>query len=155
MSDLYDKIRDDVAFRREWAEKLGLGFVIPSKKFSERPLLDEMDGKDENTRCSFHCNCLILGEVARPERFELSAFWFVVEKSGNPKALQVSHLQAAPPSKILPQLVHKLVHKLAHETRINTSGTLVVFSRLQIASKLRTWVRLPGRTMARTRLRMM
>jgi hypothetical protein len=35
---------------------------------------------------------LILGEVARPERFE-SAFWFVAEKSGNPKALQVSHLQ--------------------------------------------------------------
>jgi len=25
----------------------------------------------------FHCNCLILGEVARPERFELPAFWFV------------------------------------------------------------------------------
>jgi len=77
MSDLYDKIRDDVAFRREWAEKSGLGFVIPSKKFSERRLLDRMDGKDENTRCSFHCNCLILGEVARPERFELPTFWFV------------------------------------------------------------------------------
>jgi len=53
----------------------------------------------ENTRCSFRCNCLILGEVARPERFELPAFWFVVEKSGNPKALQVSHLQAPPASK--------------------------------------------------------
>src|SRR5215470_13706966 len=57
--------------------------------------------KDRNTRCSFHCNCLIRGEVARPERFELPAFWFVVEKSGNPKALQVSHLRA--PSKLLPQ----------------------------------------------------
>jgi len=33
--------------------------------------------KDENTRCSFRCNWLILGEVARPERFELPAFWFV------------------------------------------------------------------------------
>src|SRR5215468_8370469 len=33
--------------------------------------------KDRNTRCSFHCNCLIRGEVARPERFELPAFWFV------------------------------------------------------------------------------
>jgi len=33
--------------------------------------------KTKNTRCSFHCNCLILGEVARPERFELPAFWFV------------------------------------------------------------------------------
>jgi len=50
-------------------------------------------------------------EVARPEGFEPPAFWFVVKKSGNPKALQVSHLQAAPASKILPQLVHKLVHK--------------------------------------------
>ena len=53
----------------------------------------------ENTRCSFRCNCLILGEVARPGRFGLPAFWFVVEKSGNPKALQVSHLQAPPASK--------------------------------------------------------
>ena len=52
-------------------------------------------------------------KVARPERFELPTFWFVVEKSGNPKALQVSHLQAAPASKILPQLVHKLVHTRA------------------------------------------
>jgi len=48
--------------------------------------------------------------VARPEGFEPPAFWFVVGKAGNPKALQVSHLQAAPASKILPQLVHKLVH---------------------------------------------
>ena len=38
-------------------------------------------------------------KVARPERFELPTFWFVVEKSGNPKALQVSHFQAAPASK--------------------------------------------------------
>jgi len=29
--------------------------------------------------------------VVRPERFELPAFWFVVGKAGNPKALQVSH----------------------------------------------------------------
>jgi len=34
----------------------------------------------------------------RPERFELPTFWFVVGKAGNPKALQVSHLQAAFPS---------------------------------------------------------
>ena len=44
----------------------------------------------------FHCNCLILGEVARPERFELPAFWFVVEKSGNPKALQKSQMHTHP-----------------------------------------------------------
>ena len=36
--------------------------------------------------------------MARPERFELPTFWFVVGKAGNPKALQVSHLQAAPAS---------------------------------------------------------
>jgi hypothetical protein len=49
--------------------------------------------------------------VARPEGFEPPAFWFVVGKAGNPKALQASHLQAPSASKILPQLVHKLVHK--------------------------------------------
>src|SRR5215469_4031017 len=31
--------------------------------------------KTKNTRCSFHCNSLILGKVARPERFELPVFW--------------------------------------------------------------------------------
>ena len=40
----------------------------------------------------------LLEKVARPERFELPTFWFVVGKAGNPKALQVSHLQAAPAS---------------------------------------------------------
>ena len=36
MSDLYDKIREDAAFRREWADKSGLGFEIPSKNFFEK-----------------------------------------------------------------------------------------------------------------------
>jgi len=49
----------------------------------------------------------VIEKMARTERFELATFWFVVGKMGNPKALQVSHLQAAPASKILPQLVHK------------------------------------------------
>ena len=31
MSDLYDKIKEDVAFRKEVAEKAGLGFEIPSE----------------------------------------------------------------------------------------------------------------------------
>jgi hypothetical protein len=35
--------------RREWAEKSGLGFFIPSKKFSQRRLLDGMDGKGRKT----------------------------------------------------------------------------------------------------------
>jgi hypothetical protein len=31
MSDLYDKIRHDVAFRKEVAGRIGLGFELPSK----------------------------------------------------------------------------------------------------------------------------
>ena len=31
MSDLYDKIRHDVAFRKEVAERIGLGFELPAK----------------------------------------------------------------------------------------------------------------------------
>jgi hypothetical protein len=30
MSDLYDKIREDVAFRKMWAEKSGFGSELPS-----------------------------------------------------------------------------------------------------------------------------
>jgi len=29
MSDLYDKIKEDVAFRRKWAERCGFGFELP------------------------------------------------------------------------------------------------------------------------------
>ena len=31
MSDLYDKIKSNVAFRKQMAEKAGLGFELPSK----------------------------------------------------------------------------------------------------------------------------
>jgi hypothetical protein len=30
MSDLYDKVKEDVAFRREVAERCGFGFDLPS-----------------------------------------------------------------------------------------------------------------------------
>ncbi len=30
MSDLYGKMREDVEFRNEWAEKCGFGFRLPS-----------------------------------------------------------------------------------------------------------------------------
>jgi integrase len=30
MSDRYDKIKEDVAFRRKWAERCGFGFELPS-----------------------------------------------------------------------------------------------------------------------------
>src|SRR6516164_8608041 len=48
----------------------------------------------KNTRCSFHCNCLILGEVARPERFELPAFWFVARSSKTSKCRYWYRLRA-------------------------------------------------------------
>jgi len=28
--DLYDKIKEDVGFRKEWAQKCGFGFDLPS-----------------------------------------------------------------------------------------------------------------------------
>src|SRR6516162_2064262 len=68
---------------------------IPSKKFSERRLLDGNGRKRmKNTRCSFHCNCLILEEVARPERFELPAFWFVTRSSKTSKCRYWYRLRA-------------------------------------------------------------
>ncbi len=30
LSDLYDKIKEDVAFRRKWAERCEFGFELPS-----------------------------------------------------------------------------------------------------------------------------
>jgi hypothetical protein len=30
MSDLYDKIKGDIAFRKMWAKKSGFGFELPS-----------------------------------------------------------------------------------------------------------------------------
>jgi hypothetical protein len=30
MSDLYDKIKEDVAFRKKWAEQGGFGFALSS-----------------------------------------------------------------------------------------------------------------------------
>jgi hypothetical protein len=39
MSGLYDKIREDVSFRREWAEKAGLGFEIPTKHFAKNRVI--------------------------------------------------------------------------------------------------------------------
>jgi hypothetical protein len=73
-----------------------------------------MDEKGRKTPdVHFIATAGFLGEVARSEKFELPAFWFVVEKSGDPEALQVSHLQAAPASTILSQLVSKLVHTRA------------------------------------------
>src|ERR1039457_1470107 len=43
MSDLYDKIKEDVEFRRKWAEKCGFGFKLPSVV----PNVPKMEEKDE------------------------------------------------------------------------------------------------------------
>jgi hypothetical protein len=42
MSDLYDKIREDVEFRWIWAEKCGFGFELPSVV----PNVPKIEGKD-------------------------------------------------------------------------------------------------------------
>ncbi len=43
MSDLYDKIKEDVELRRKWAEKCGFGFELPSVV----PNVPKMEEKDE------------------------------------------------------------------------------------------------------------
>jgi hypothetical protein len=43
MSDLYDKIKEDVTFRREWAEKCGFGF----KLLSVVPNVPKIEENDE------------------------------------------------------------------------------------------------------------
>ncbi len=43
MSDRYDKIKEDVKFRREWAEKAGFGFKLPSVV----PNVPKIEEKDE------------------------------------------------------------------------------------------------------------
>jgi hypothetical protein len=42
MTDLYDKIKEDVVFRRMWAEKCGVGFELPSVV----PNVPRIDGND-------------------------------------------------------------------------------------------------------------
>ena len=54
----------------------------------------EWSERAKNTRCSFRCNCLILGEVARPERFELPAFWFVARSAKTSKCRYWYRLRA-------------------------------------------------------------
>ena len=43
MSDLYDKIKEDVEFRSKWAEKCGFGFELSSVV----PNVPKMEEKDE------------------------------------------------------------------------------------------------------------
>ncbi len=43
MGDLCDKIKEDVAFRLEWAERAGFGFTLPSAV----PSVPRLEGKAE------------------------------------------------------------------------------------------------------------
>lgn len=43
MSDLYDKIKEDVAFRRKWAERCGFGFELPSAAGLSRSITANSD----------------------------------------------------------------------------------------------------------------
>jgi integrase len=45
MSDLYDKVRDELKFRKEIAEKAGLGFELPSKVVSIGPNGPKIESK--------------------------------------------------------------------------------------------------------------
>ena len=66
LSDLYDKIKEDVAFRKEVAEKAGLGSRLPSKKcvepkqFSSKKGLNWSEWTETRIRARFRngCNCL-------------------------------------------------------------------------------------------------
>jgi hypothetical protein len=46
MGDLYDKIKEDFPFRKEWAEKAGFGFELPSVV----PNVPKIDEKHDSTR---------------------------------------------------------------------------------------------------------
>jgi hypothetical protein len=46
MSDLYDKIKEDVEFRRIWAEKCGFGFELPSV-VPNAPKIEENNGAEK------------------------------------------------------------------------------------------------------------
>jgi hypothetical protein len=46
MSDHYDKIREDAAFRREVAERVGIGFEVP--KPSIVPSVGDVPGSSEH-----------------------------------------------------------------------------------------------------------
>ena len=43
MSDLYDKIKEDVTFRRKWAERCGFGFELPSVVPNVPKIVQEAD----------------------------------------------------------------------------------------------------------------
>ena len=51
MADLYDKIKEDEKFRREWAEKAGFGFKLPSV-VPNVPNVPKIEEKDAATKAA-------------------------------------------------------------------------------------------------------
>lgn len=66
MSYLYDKIKEDLAFHKQVAEKAGFGFQLPSKKcvepkkLSSKKALNWTEWTEKRIRARFRngCNCL-------------------------------------------------------------------------------------------------
>jgi hypothetical protein len=86
MSGHYDAIRRDITKRKAEAEAAGLGFDLPATLGLERQTLKRKKGVvvpiEPKIAAEREEGCKRLSE--RPERFELSTFWFV----GGNSALQ-------------------------------------------------------------------
>jgi hypothetical protein len=76
MSELYDKIKEDLPFRKEWAGKAGFGFELPSVV----PTVPRIEVKDEAMKVDKVFQN-VRGRMVRAERFELPTFWFVARRS--------------------------------------------------------------------------
>ena len=53
MSALYDKIKENEKFRRDWAEKCGIGFELPSVV----PNVPKTEGNDEVVKTALFIDC--------------------------------------------------------------------------------------------------
>ena len=65
MGDLYDKIKEDVEFRKEWAEKCGFGFKLPS-------VVPNVPKIEEISLTAIAANMLIIIEIEWSGREDLN-----------------------------------------------------------------------------------
>jgi hypothetical protein len=58
MTDLYDKVREDLQFRLEWAEKCGIGFELSEFGLSVGPNVPDVPKKEdmEKAACAAYLN---------------------------------------------------------------------------------------------------
>ena len=45
IGDIYSKLKEDVAFRKDWTSRIGLGFEIPSERPSNGPNGPKLEGE--------------------------------------------------------------------------------------------------------------